>query len=254
MAQPMYKPLPGEIVERLSKIIDLPAPQSDGASKEEFKDFLMGHMDQHQHKDEFKELITNSHFGCRPTVRGWMHKYARKSQKNASEEKKNVVTKARKGKTSLTSQERRELGLHRVNKLNKTFEMFLPINEMWKDYAKKYLGVRRHQENGWRGEEKDNVTTNIQNNVRKIEYFGCFLRVTKSRCSEYIGTVGIVIRETKNTFTIICPDDKVKTIPKKHSEFSFVVENVGFSIFGSHLNQKSAIRAKNIFKKHCLWL
>nr|XP_045618991.1 uncharacterized protein LOC123770857 [Procambarus clarkii] len=88
----------------------------------------------------------------------------------------------------------------------------------------------------------------------KSLYFGCFMRVTKSRCSEYVGTQGIVIRETKNTFMMICPNDQVKIIPKLHSEFSFVVGKVGFSVLGNHLHQRSAERAKHNFKKLSLWL
>lgn len=158
------------------------------------------------------------------------------------------------GKKRMTGQEKRKLGLHRVDRYNKTFEMFLPINDMWKKYAEDLLGINYFLEHGWKAEDRDTRTEAMQNRVRKIDYFGCFLRVTKSRCSEYVGIQGIVIRETKNTFVLIRPDDVVRTIPKLHSEFSFVVGTVGFSVLGNHLHQRSVERAKHNFKKLSLWL
>ncbi|XP_068250012.1 ribonuclease P protein subunit p29 [Palaemon carinicauda] len=158
-------------------------------------------------------------------------------------------TKDKKRIGSLKSRERRTLGLHKINKFDKTFEMFLPINKMWKAYAKKHFCISDDS-----SKHTESLANSVQINVRKLEYFGCLMRVSRSVCSEYIGVVGIVIRETKNTFMLICPDDKVKTIPKKHSEFSFVVEKFGITVLGNHLNIKPAVRAKHAFKKHCIWL
>lgn len=158
------------------------------------------------------------------------------------------------GRKRLTGKERRKLGLHTIDKKNKTFSMFVPINEMWKSYAENMLGLSHFQESGWKGEDRDSRTETIQNRIRKMDYFGCFLRVTASRCSEYIGIQGIVLKETKNTFILVCPNDEVKTIPKLYSEFSFVVGEVGFSILGNHIHQRPADRAKHNFKKHSLWL
>ena len=169
-------------------------------------------------------------------------------------EKRQRQPPSHRGKKRLTGQEKRELGLHLIDKINKTFEMFLPIHDLWKSYAQELLHVSHFLQSGWKGDVRDTKTETIQNRVRKMDYFGCFLRVTRSRCSEYIGTQGIIIRETKNTFVMVCPDNNVKTIPKMYSEFSFVVEGVGFSIMGNHLHQRPAERAKHNFKKLCLWL
>lgn len=169
-------------------------------------------------------------------------------------EKKQQPGSSHRGKKRLTGQERRDLGLHLVNKHDKTFKMFLPIHDIWKSYARELLHIAHYIEHGWKADAKETRTVNLQNKIRKIDYFGCFLRVTRSRCSEYIGIQGIVIRETKQTFVMVCPDDRVRTIPKMHSEFSFVVEGVGFSIMGNHLPQRPAARAKHTFKKLSLWL
>lgn len=197
----IYEDLPEIIVKRSSALIDLPSQKSKISSKYELQDFLRAHLpysDKGEVSDEVRKgfLLTEKKARKRP------HKSMRK--------KGNKVGGPHRGKKRLTGHEKRKLGLHKVDRCNKTFEMFLPINDLWKKYAQDLLGIRFFVENGWKGGDRDTKTEAVQNRVRKIEYFGCFFRVTKSRCSEYVGTHGIVIRETKNTFTLICPDDKVK--------------------------------------------
>ncbi|XP_064079009.1 ribonuclease P protein subunit p29-like isoform X2 [Macrobrachium nipponense] len=235
--KPGYIPLPKEVLDNLSKLTGEDIAREDyNPRSDESKSFIKGILNKVDHVP-FQELFEKHYMSLKAHQRTWTHKYARKPgvKKNSTR------------KSSMTSQERRELGLHKINKLDKTFEMFLPINKMWKAYAKRHLSIREDSTH-------EGLVNFIQNNVRKLEYFGCFMRVSRSVCSEYIGVVGIVIRETKNTFLLICPDNKVKTIPKKHSEFSFVVENFGITVLGNHLNQKPAVRAKHTFKKHCIWL
>ncbi|XP_053635290.1 ribonuclease P protein subunit p29 isoform X2 [Cherax quadricarinatus] len=242
----IYDALPKIITERSSDLINLQSVKVDAeSSKQQLRDLLETYVPKCDKDDVDNEvrkyfLLTDKKARRRP------HKSLRK---------KNIPGRApHRGKKRLTGRERRELGLHKVDRSNKTFEMFLPINDIWKKYAEALLGITHFMESGWTGGDRDTKTEAVQNRVRKIDYFGCFMRVTKSRCSEYIGIQGIVIRETKNTFMMICPNDKVKIIPKLHSEFSFVVGKVGFSVLGNHLHQRSAERAKHNFKKLSLWL
>lgn len=238
VSRSVYMPLPEEVLDNLSELTGVHIVKADYTpSDDESKRFIQTVLRKVEHVS-FQELFEKHYINLKPYQRTWPHKYARKP----------AVKKNSTRKSSLTSQERRELGLHKINKFDKTFEMFLPINKMWKAYAKRHLSIPEHSK------YNEGLVNVIQNNVRKLEYFGCFMRVSRSVCSEYIGIVGIVIRETKNTFLLICPDNKVKTIPKKHSEFSFVVENFGITVLGNHLNQKPAVRAKHTFKKHCIWL
>ncbi|XP_042223692.1 ribonuclease P protein subunit p29-like [Homarus americanus] len=241
----IYNTLPDVVVERSSALIDLPIEeQSAGSAKQQLRDFLEAHVPKND-RDEINSEVRKGFLLTDKKARIRPHKSLRKrNKKNAPHQ----------GKKRLTGRERRELGLHKVDRCNKTFEMFLPINDLWKKYAVDLLGINYFIVNGWKGGDRDTKTEAVQNRIRKIDYFGCFMRVTKSRCSEYIGTQGIVIKETKNTFMLICPDDKVKIIPKLHSEFSFVVGMVGFSILGNHLHQRSVERAKHNFKKLRLWL
>lgn len=48
--------------------------------------------------------------------------------------------------------------------------------------------------------------------IAKADYHGCLLMVTRSKCPAYIGSKGIVVLETKNTFQIICEDDELRSM------------------------------------------
>lgn len=158
------------------------------------------------------------------------------------------------GKKRMTSAEKRKLGLLRLKKGNKTFQMFIPIHKMWKEYAEQTLFTERSLSSMSENRLSARSVGTFQDKLKKLEFFGSILKVTKSRCSEYIGLEGIVIQETKNTFSIITIDNKVKLIPKLHSEFSLVIKGLGFSILGNHLHQRPVDKAKQNFKKRCLWL
>lgn len=243
----IYNDLPSVICKRSSSLMDLPAQKNaeELSKKREFKDLIQSLLPDGD-KDEIDTQLR----------KGFL--LTQKRQRKIPESGKKKIGKANgmqhRGKKRLSGRERRELGLHKIDKNNKTFEMFLPINDMWKSYSKDLLGIEHYIKGGWKGGYNDSRTDTIQNKLRRIEYFGCLVRVTKSRCSEFVGTTGIIIKETKNTFVMICPDDRVKTIPKLHSEFSFVIQDIGFSISGNHLHQRSVERAKNNFKKLQLWL
>lgn len=51
----------------------------------------------------------------------------------------------------------------------------------------------------------------LHQRLAKADYHGCLLIVKRSRCPSYIGMSGLVIMETKNTFQIICEDDKLRS-------------------------------------------
>lgn len=51
----------------------------------------------------------------------------------------------------------------------------------------------------------------MNKSVAKADLHGCLITVQKSKCPSYIGTEGIVLQETQNTFKLICKDDKLKS-------------------------------------------
>ncbi|XP_076045240.1 ribonuclease P/MRP subunit POP4 [Oratosquilla oratoria] len=249
---PIYNPLSKDVCERSGELIGLSSEsqKEEQSAKEQFKEFLekvVPEGDKDEITDELRRgfLLMEKRAYVKPCK-------SRKQLDRRSEKRRNNIP--HRGKKRLTSHEKRKLGFHKLDKTNKTFEMFLPMYDMWKSYAVSLLGIDFFVKNGWVGERGDSRTETMQNRLKKIEYVGSFLRVTMSRCSEYVGTTGIVIQETRNTFVLVTPEDKVYNIPKQHSEFSFVLNGVGVSVLGNHLYQRPVDRAKHNLKKHCLWM
>ena len=154
----------------------------------------------------------------------------------------------------ISGQLKRKLGHCIVKRKGKEYCNFLPDHERWLQYCKTFLNFDHYFSKGWVGEPHDPSTITIQNNLKKIEYYGSKLEIVKSRSPSHVGIKGIVIRETKGTFVFICEDNRVKVIPKLQCEFKLNVGRVNFYILGKHLHQRPVERSKHAYKKHELWL
>jgi len=139
----------------------------------------------------------------------------------------------------LTSIERRRLGLQNLPN-NLKYKSFVELHTTWRDYIEKFLNL----DVSMSSPNQDMLNTHLA----KADYTGCLLMVTKSKCPSYIGVKGIVIMETKNTLKIICADDKIRTIPKRDSVFTFIIRKWTFTLFGNQFNIRPSERASRKFK------
>lgn len=87
-------------------------------------------------------------------------------------------------------------------------------------------------------------------NIIRHEFIGLQAKVTDSSHSGYVGTIGEVTNETRNTLTILS-DEKEKTIVKKVSIFHFYIGNDVVEIDGKNLIGKPEDRIKKRIRK--LW-
>ena len=72
----------------------------------------------------------------------------------------------------------------------------------------------------------------LNNRLAKADYHGCLLMVTRSKCPSHVGLDGIVVMETKNTFQIICKDDRTKSkMINSAIKFSVWSSFIMFSVF-----------------------
>lgn len=58
--------------------------------------------------------------------------------------------------------------------------------------------------------EKNHVTATMK--FMKADLHGCIITVQRSKCASYVGTTGIVLKESRNMFLIITADNRVKGI------------------------------------------
>ena len=81
-----------------------------------------------------------------------------------------------------------------------------------------------------------------------IEYIGLKVLVVSSPSRERIGINGLVIDETKNTFSIETGGERVAKVPKKNSVFRFTKEGKNFEIAGSRILYRPEERIKKVLK------
>ncbi|KAK3085870.1 hypothetical protein FSP39_009857 [Pinctada imbricata] len=150
-------------------------------------------------------------------------------------EKRGIKKKAKK----LTAKEKRKLKLFEIEKEDQKYEDYLPMHELWLAYMRKTMGL----------DKRDDI--NVQESGMKLlkgDLHGSNLLVYKSRCPSYIGTAGICLKETKNMFTLITKENKVKCIPKLHSVFMVQIDDHVFTIAGDNFRVAAAKRSTHKFK------
>ncbi|KZV26155.1 hypothetical protein F511_06322 [Dorcoceras hygrometricum] len=107
------------------------------------------------------------------------------------------------------------------------FEIFEPMHEKWTSY-----------------------TSNLVKNVGKDQLAQCFLNadlhgamilVVQCKVMSYIGTHGIMIRETEQTFGIITQDNKFRVVPKKLSVFALQADCWKIILLGDRLASRSLL-------------
>lgn len=122
---------------------------------------------------------------------------------------------------------------------NIRYRTFLPLKEMWMMYIEDLIKFKSLT--------KESLPLAAQK-MMKADFHGCPIRVVQSKCPSYVGTFGIVIKETKNTFVLATPEDIVKCIPKTNSIFSVVVHGYAFTIHGNQFAIRPGERAARKFK------
>lgn len=85
------------------------------------------------------------------------------------------------------------------------YESFMPMHEMWKEYVMQLL--------------KNAGKNQVAQCLLGADLHGAILRVVECKVDSLIGVVGIMIRETAETFGIITQDNKFRVVPKRSAVF-----------------------------------
>lgn len=129
--------------------------------------------------------------------------------------------KVRKDLYKLTSDEKKKL----------QYSLFEKVNELWKQYSQKVIC------------DKDQMS------LLRMDLHGCKLKCTASRNPTLVGTEGIVVQETKNTFQVIIPTNRLMTLPKRESLFEFTIDANIYRIHGCNLLLTTQMRSKVKYKQ-----
>jgi ribonuclease P protein subunit POP4 len=101
------------------------------------------------------------------------------------------------------------------------YDLFRPMHEMWESYARSLVA-----------ECND---ASLQPRLLAADLHGAILAVVESKSTSYVGTQGIMIRETDQTFGIVTVQDKLRVVPKAGAVFMLQLDCLRITLFGNNL-------------------
>ncbi|XP_076224502.1 ribonuclease P/MRP subunit POP4 [Nomia melanderi] len=141
----------------------------------------------------------------------------------------------------LTSRKRMQLGLRKIGcKNDMKYNDLLPLNQLWLNYMQQMLGNKFFT--NVPTNPTDPSWENINQQLIKADFHGAEISVIASKCPCLIGSSGIVIQDTKNTFRICGKDNTIRTIPKDVVIINIHLKNVKLELFGKDLCVKPTER------------
>lgn len=157
-----------------------------------------------------------------------------------------VKTRKRKPrKTFLTRKQRKDMGLLKLPQDGWNYQSLEPVRLLWKDYMRENLDLIKKAPTC-----QDQEWNSFSAIVAKSEMVGAELKIIKSKVPSLVGMSGTVVLETKMTFQIVTPRDKLKTILKDTSVFEFQLDKLKFTFLGKHLatrpSDRSVRKLKNL--------
>jgi len=126
-----------------------------------------------------------------------------------------------------------------VNLEDLTYEKMLEINEIWSEFACDAIKPNDFQSN--------NIYT-VYQKLLKLEVFGMIVTISKSKCENYLNKKGIIVYESERIFKLIDQQNKIFTIPKNGSVFSFELHQHRINLIGNYMTGKSSKRSSRKLK------
>ena len=158
----------------------------------------------------FKERVVERPLLLRPTEAT----DARTERRQRREEK--VAAQRRKSRKPkpLSAKEKRALCIYDIPKEHQRYTIYEPLHEMWCSYMREVLGIKPESNDTRDCSKSQRVHVTVQAAGPKIvsaDFHGAVIEVVRSRCVSRVGLRGIVVKDTKFTFEIITPTNKLKS-------------------------------------------
>jgi RNase P/RNase MRP subunit p29 len=142
--------------------------------------------------------------------------------------------KRSKFRKQMSSRQRKANGFDELSKEHEKYELYVPLHELWKQYMVT-LTTGTKSDKGFR--------------FARADWHGAIIQVVKSCNPGLVGTTGIILEETTNTFKVITAEDKYKTLPKPNTVFTIKVNDSTLAtLYGNHILYKSGDRSVRKYK------
>lgn len=151
--------------------------------------------------------------------------------------------KLKKQKKRLSRKEFKELGLYSLPRKTLKYDDYIPLNELWNSYMEQQFGTGDLKTLQAKFDPTHPIYDQVSGVIHKSDFHGAKVKVAHSKCVSLTGHKGIILMDTKGTFSLICKDNVLRIIPKSDSIFELKWKSARFSIYGKHLCYRSADRS-----------
>ncbi|KAL5466873.1 hypothetical protein EMCRGX_G031030 [Ephydatia muelleri] len=190
-----------------------------------------------ERSDEFVETFLKNVIGSKPLEQGLLEKLRLQSVLLDPAYKTHKAKETTRLHKRLSAKKKREMKLYEIPKAQQSYDQYLPLHNLWKDYVTDLLQP-----------SKTSNPSHLSQKVLKADYHGAIIKVVRSKCSSCVGKEGILLQETQNTLKLICRDNKIRTIPKANSVFAFGLDGFLFTLYGNHMRYRTGERSARKFK------
>ena len=151
--------------------------------------------------------------------------------------------KPKKQKKKLSRKEFKDLGLYSLPRKTLKYDDYIELNTLWNSYMEQQFGTGDLKTLLLKFDPTHPQYDQTSAVIHKSDFHGAKVKVTHSKCASLIGHKGIILMDTKGTFSLICKDNVLRIIPKSNSVFELKWKTARFSIYGKHLCYRSADRS-----------
>lgn len=124
-----------------------------------------------------------------------------------------------------------------IPKAEQKYELYIPLMQLWKEYASTVI--------------KDDNMTNYGDRVLRMDLHGAPVEVIRSRDPGLVGVKGILVAETANTIIVVTEKNRALTLPKNVTVVRILFGKVAVEISLPALQFRASERsARKIKKRH----
>ncbi|GFP83750.1 ribonuclease p protein subunit p29 [Phtheirospermum japonicum] len=126
------------------------------------------------------------------------------------------------------------------------FETFKPTHDKWKGYIQQLLKIVGDAFISYYARDVKSLNAltgkiSLAKCFLNADLHGAIILVAQCKIVSYVGTLGIMVRETKETFGIITQDNKFRVVPKKGSVFVLQADCWKVTLHGDRLASRNLI-------------
>ncbi|KAF8340437.1 Rof/RNase P-like protein [Cantharellus anzutake] len=126
----------------------------------------------------------------------------------------------------ISRREAKKTGVWNIDKRIAIWATFMPIHLMWCAYMAELISLPPRPTPSEDGTLPNATMPNaeaMQSKLVRADLHGSIIKVKQSRNTSVIGSEGIVIHETENTFKLVTKKNALKIIPKENSIFTILI-------------------------------